>query len=149
MKQQQIDQLFIKLSKAIPDPTTELVHNNHFELLVAVMLSAQATDKSVNQVTPALFASFPTPALMAEAGEHAILEKIKAIGLAKTKAGNIIKTCRILVEKHQGEVPADRDALEALPGVGRKTANVILNTAFHVPVIAVDTHVFRVSNRTG
>ena len=141
--------LFQKLNQAIPEPTSELVHRNHFELLIAVILSAQATDKSVNKVTPDLFEQYPTPRAMAEAGEETILAAIKTIGLAKTKAANIVKTCRILVEHHHSEVPQTRDALENLAGVGRKTANVILNTAFGQPVIGVDTHVFRVSNRTG
>ena len=144
-----VHRLFQKLSQAIPEPVTELTHRNHFELLIAVILSAQATDKSVNKVTPDLFAHYPTAGELAEAGEETILAAIKTIGLAKTKAKNVVKTCRILAEKYQGEVPQTREALQALPGVGRKTANVILNTAFGQPVIAVDTHVLRVSNRTG
>ncbi len=149
MSPRKISQLFKKLHEAIPEPTTELVYNNHFELLIAVILSAQATDQSVNKVTPQLFASYPTPQALLEAGELTVLEAIKTIGLAKTKAANIIKTCRILAEQYQGQIPETREELEALAGVGRKTANVILNTAFGKPTIAVDTHVFRVSNRTG
>ena len=144
-----IQTLFENLSESIPNPTTELLHQNPFELLIAVILSAQATDVSVNKVTPGLFAQYPTPQALAQAGVEAILKEIKTIGLAKTKAANIVKTCQILVDDHQGKIPHTRDALEALAGVGRKTANVILNTAFGEPVIAVDTHVFRVANRTG
>ena len=140
---------FRKLSEAIPEPTTELQHRNPFELLVSVILSAQATDKSVNKVTPALFAAYPDPASMHVAGEFEVLSHIRTIGLAPTKARNVVKTCGLLVEQHGGEVPRTREALQALAGVGRKTANVILNTAFGEPTIAVDTHIFRVSNRTG
>ena len=141
--------LFKKLSEAIPNPTTELLFKNHFELLLAVIMSAQATDQSVNKVTPNLFAKYPTAKEIANAGEDQIFQEIKTIGLARTKSKNIVKTCSILVEKYAGEIPQTREELEALPGVGRKTANVILNTAFRQPVMAVDTHVFRVSNRTG
>lgn len=148
MNTRKINQLFKKLSEAIEDPTTELIYRNHFELLIAVILSAQATDKSVNKVTPSLFEAYPTPDAIVEAGESEVYDAIKTIGLAKTKAANIIKTCKILAEKYGGDIPKTRDELEALHGVGRKTANVILNTAFGEPVIAVDTHVFRVSNRT-
>ena len=140
---------FRKLSEAIPEPTTELQHSNPFELLVSVILSAQATDKSVNKVTPALFANYPDPASMQAAGEFEVLSHIHTIGLAPTKAKHVVKTCGQLVELHGGNVPRTREALEALAGVGRKTANVILNTAFGEPTIAVDTHIFRVSNRTG
>jgi len=140
---------FRKLSEAIPEPTTELQHSNPFELLISVILSAQATDKSVNKVTPALFANYPDPALMQAAGEFEVLSHIRTIGLAPTKAKHVVKTCGQLVELHGGNVPRTREALEALAGVGRKTANVILNTAFGEPTIAVDTHIFRVSNRTG
>ena len=140
---------FRKLSEAIPEPTTELQHSNPFELLVSVILSAQATDKSVNKVTPALFAKYPNPASMHAAGEFEVLSHIRTIGLAPTKAKHVVKTCGQLVELHDGNVPRTREALEALAGVGRKTANVILNTAFGEPTIAVDTHIFRVSNRTG
>ena len=149
MHNRTILRLFQKLSLAIPEPVTELDHRSHFELLIAVILSAQATDKSVNKVTPDLFERYPNPSAMVEAGEETILAAIKTIGLANTKAANIVKTCRILIEQHKGEVPQTREALENLAGVGRKTANVMLNTAFGKPVIAVDTHVFRVSNRTG
>ncbi|MBF0287635.1 MAG: endonuclease III [SAR324 cluster bacterium] len=149
MQSRKINRLFQKLSDAIPEPVTELIHHNHFELLIAVILSAQATDKSVNKVTPELFARYPEPHDFLEAGEETVLAGIKTIGLAKTKSANIIKTCQMLVEIHGGHVPETREELEKLAGVGRKTANVILNTAFGVPVIAVDTHVFRVSNRTG
>ena len=140
---------FRKLSEAIPEPTTELQHSNPFELLVSVILSAQATDKSINKVTPALFANYPDPASMQAAGEFEVLSHIRTIGLAPTKAKHVVKTCGQLVELHGGNVPRTREALEALAGVGRKTANVILNTAFGEPTIAVDTHIFRVSNRTG
>ena len=139
---------FRKLSEAIPEPTTELQHSNPFELLISVILSAQATDKSVNKVTPALFANYPDPASMQAAGEFEVLSHIRTIGLAPTKAKHVVKTCGQLVELHEGQVPRTREALEALAGVGRKTANVILNTAFGEPTIAVDTHIFRVSNRT-
>lgn len=140
---------FRKLSEVIPAPTTELQHRNPFELLVSVILSAQATDKSVNKVTSALFAAYPDPASMHVAGEFEVLSRIRTIGLAPTKARNVVKTCGLLVEQHGGEVPRTREALQALAGVGRKTANVILNTAFGEPTIAIDTHIFRVSNRTG
>ena len=149
MKPVIINRLFQKLSVSIPKPETELMHRNNFELLIAVILSAQATDRSVNLVTPQLFAEFPTPDAMAQVGVESIFSKIKTIGLAQSKARNIAKTCQILVEQHGGNVPSTREELEALAGVGRKTANVILNTAFGIPVIAVDTHVFRVGNRTG
>ncbi len=149
MKPATVRTLFTKLSAAIPHPTTELQYRNPFELLIAVILSAQATDKSVNRVTPALFQAYPDPASLHQAGEATVLSFIKSIGLAPTKARNVVKTCGLLVSEHQGEVPDSREALEALPGVGRKTANVLLNTAFGHPTIAVDTHIFRVSNRTG
>lgn len=149
MKPSTVNRLFKKLSESIPDPKSELIHRNHFELLIAVILSAQATDQSVNKVTPQLFSLYPTPEAMVQAGVENILAEIKTIGLANTKARNIIKACQMLVDQHKGNVPSTREALESLPGVGRKTANVLLNTAFGEPVIAVDTHVFRVSNRTG
>ncbi len=149
MNRARAGRLFEKLSSSIANPTTELSHGNPFELLIAVILSAQATDVSVNKVTPALFDAFPEPRDMLEAGEAEVLAHIRSIGLAPTKAKNIIKTCRLLVDKHGGRVPESREALEELAGVGRKTANVVLNTAFGLPVIAVDTHIFRVSNRTG
>jgi endonuclease III len=141
--------IFARLRRANPHPKTELEHANAFELLIAVILSAQATDKSVNAATPALFRVAPTPQAMLSLGVPGLSPYIRTIGLYNTKARNIIETCRLLVEQHGGRVPADRDALEALPGVGRKTANVILNVAFGEPTIAVDTHIFRVANRTG
>ena len=149
MKSSTINTLFRKLSDSIPKPQTELLHRNPFELLVSVILSAQATDVSVNKVTPELFAKFPTPEKMHEAGVEYIFSHIKSIGLAPTKSKNIVAACGLLVRYHQGKLPKSREELEELPGVGRKTANVILNTAFGKPVIAVDTHVFRISNRTG
>jgi len=142
-------EFFRRLAERNPSPTTELEYASEFELLVAVMLSAQATDVSVNKATRGLFAVAPDPARMLELGEAGVREHIKRIGLFNTKAKNVIKTCRILLERHGGTVPRERVALEALPGVGRKTANVILNTAFGEPTIAVDTHIFRVANRTG
>ena len=141
--------LFEKLSVAIPNPETELAHDNPFQLLISVILSAQATDISVNKVTPALFEAFPDPESMATARVEQILSFIRSIGLAPSKAKNIVNTCSLLVEKHQGQIPQTLEELIALPGVGRKTANVMLNTAFGQPVIAVDTHIFRISNRTG
>jgi endonuclease-3 len=137
------------LQVARPKPTTELRYLSPFELLIAVILSAQATDKKVNEATARLFALANTPRAMLELGEAGLRDFIKTIGLYKTKAANILKTCTLLLERHGGQVPRDRAALEALPGVGRKTANVILNTAFGEPTIAVDTHIFRVANRTG
>lgn len=131
-----------------PHPTTELNFTSPFELLIAVLLSAQATDVSVNKATARLYPVANTPAAMLALGVEGVKEHIKTIGLYNSKAENVIKTCRILLEQHGGEVPEDRAALEALPGVGRKTANVVLNTAFGWPTIAVDTHIFRVSNRT-
>ena len=141
--------LFQKLSDSITKPETELCYRNSFELLIAVILSAQATDVSVNKVTQELFSAFPTPEEMYEAGSEKIFEYIQSIGLAPTKSKNIVATCGQLLEFHKGKVPETREELESLPGVGRKTANVILNTAFGLPVIAVDTHIFRISNRTG
>lgn len=131
-----------------PHPTTELVYTTPFELLISVLLSAQATDVSVNKATAKLYPVANTPASVLALGVDGVKEYIKTIGLFNAKAENVIKTCRILLEKHQGEVPEDRAALEALPGVGRKTANVVLNTAFGWPTIAVDTHIYRVCNRT-
>jgi endonuclease-3 len=142
-------EFFERLKAATPKPTTELAYESPFQLLIAVILSAQATDRSVNLATPALFAKAPTPQAMVDLGIDAVTHCIRTIGLFNTKARNVIATCRLLVERHGGEVPDDREALESLPGVGRKTANVILNTAFGHPTIAVDTHIFRVANRTG
>ena len=141
--------IFEILQQANPSPTTELNFSSPFELLVAVILSAQATDVGVNKATGKLFAVANTPAAILKLGLAGLKKHIKTIGLYNTKAANVIKTCRILLEQHQGQVPEDRSSLEALPGVGRKTANVVLNTAFGHPTIAVDTHIFRVSNRTG
>lgn len=140
---------FARLRDLNPAPRTELVYRNPFELLVAVLLSAQATDRSVNLATPGLFAAAATPAAMLELGVEGVCAHIRTIGLYRSKAKHLIETCRILVDEHDGDVPRERDALERLPGVGRKTANVVLNTAFGEPTIAVDTHVFRVANRTG
>lgn len=141
--------IFARFQAANPHPTTELEYRTPFELLVAVILSAQATDRSVNKATAELFRVAPTPAAMFALGVDGLKRYIKSIGLYNTKAENIIKTCAILEREHAGEVPDERTALEALPGVGRKTANVILNTAFDEPTIAVDTHIFRVANRIG
>ena len=142
-------QLYQRLADATPDPTTELKYESEFELLVSVVLSAQATDISVNKATAALFEVANTPAAILALGEERLKPYIRTIGLFNSKAKNIIGACEALLERHGGRVPPDRDALEALPGVGRKTASVILNTAFGQPTIAVDTHIFRVSNRTG
>ena len=141
--------IFDRLSVAIPEPTTELHFSTPFELLVAVVLSAQATDRSVNKATSGLFAVANTPEALLALGEDGLKAHIKTIGLFNAKANNIIKLCQQLLDNHDGSVPDTREALEALAGVGRKTANVILNTAFGQPTIAVDTHIFRVSNRTG
>lgn len=140
--------IFARLAAANPAPTTELEYDTPFQLLIAVLLSAQATDVSVNKATRTLFRAAPTPEAMLALGESGVLEHIKNIGLYKTKAKHVIATCRLLLERHAGQVPCNRAALEALPGVGRKTANVVLNTAFGEPTIAVDTHIFRVANRT-
>jgi endonuclease-3 len=142
-------QIFERLRAANPHPTTELEYGNPFQLLIAVILSAQSTDVGVNKATRSLFRKVKTPGAMLKLGEEGLREHIKTIGLFKTKASNIMKTCAMLQEQHGGEVPRERAALEALPGVGRKTANVVLNTAFGQPTIAVDTHIFRVANRTG
>jgi endonuclease III len=142
-------EIFRRLAAERPKPTTELVFASDFELLIAVILSAQATDVSVNKATAKLYEIANTPDAILQLGEARLKEQIKTIGLFNTKAKNIIKTCGLLLEQHGGKVPRDRKALEALPGVGRKTANVILNTAFGEPTIAVDTHIFRVANRTG
>jgi endonuclease III len=142
-------EIFLRLQAANPHPTTELEYKTPFELLVAVMLSAQATDVSVNAATRHLFPIANTPKKILALGEEKLREYIQRIGLYKTKARHVMQTCRLLLERHGGQVPQTREELEALPGVGRKTANVILNTAFGQPTIAVDTHIFRVSNRTG
>ena len=141
-------EMFGRLLKKIPNPTTELNYSTSFELLVAVTLSAQATDKSVNQVTNILFPLANTPESIYELGENKLRDTIKTIGLFNSKAKHIIQTCRILIDKYNSKVPETRKELEALPGVGRKTANVVLNTAFGQPTIAVDTHIYRVANRT-
>lgn len=144
-----VARLYDKLAAAMPAPRSELNFASPFELLVAVILSAQATDRSVNEVTPSLFQTCSTPRSMLQLGPAELEAAIRRIGLAKSKAKNILATCEVLLERHAGEVPRTREELEALPGVGRKTANVVLNVAFGEPTIAVDTHVFRVSNRTG
>ena len=142
-------ELFARLAELNPKPTTELIYSTPFELLVSVLLSAQATDVGVNKATRKLFAVANTPSAMLALGEVRVKSFISSIGLYNAKAAHLIATCKILVERHGSEVPRARDALEALPGVGRKTANVVLNTAFGEPTIAVDTHIFRVANRTG
>ena len=149
MKAPQVHEFFTRLQAACPEPTTELCYHTPFQLLVAVILSAQSTDKKVNQATGPLFAVAPTPQALLDLGENRLKEFIKTLGLYNAKAAHLRQTCRLLLERHGGAVPGDRAALEALPGVGRKTANVILNTAFGQPTIAVDTHIFRVANRTG
>ncbi len=149
MNRNKRQEIFTRWRDDNPEPTTELQYNNPFQLLIAVILSAQSTDVGVNKATKSLFKKVTTAAAMLRLGEAGLKEHIKTIGLFNTKASNIIKTCGILAEQHNGKVPQHRAALEALPGVGRKTANVVLNTAFGQPTIAVDTHIFRVSNRTG
>ena len=149
MNRQKRYEIFSRLRSANPNPTTELEYNSTFQLLIAVILSAQATDKAVNLATRKFFPRYGTPKTLLKLGEAGLSEFVKSIGLYKTKAKNVIMTCSILLEQHGGEVPENREALEALPGVGRKTANVVLNTAFGHPTMAVDTHIFRVSNRTG
>lgn len=149
MKTSSIEPFFATLQAANPHPVTELEYTNAFELLAAVLLSAQATDAGVNKATRKLFAAANTPAKMVALGVDGVSEYIKTIGLFRNKAKNLVETSRILVEQHGGQVPHDREALEALPGVGRKTANVVLNVVFGEPTMAVDTHIFRVSNRTG
>jgi endonuclease-3 len=149
MNPQRITEIFQRLRAANPAPRTELVYGSPFELLVSVILSAQATDKSVNLATSELFRTANTPATLLRLGRRGLERHIKRIGLYHTKAKNILATCKLLLEKHGGEVPRTREELQALPGVGRKTASVVLNTAFGEPTIAVDTHIFRVSNRTG
>lgn len=141
-------QIFQRLAQAITEPTTELEYHTTFELLIAVILSAQSTDAGVNKATRILFAVANTPESILQLGQDTLENHIKTIGLYRTKAKNIMATCCILIQKYNGQVPDNREALESLPGVGRKTANVILNTAFGQPVIAVDTHIFRVANRT-
>ncbi|HRC36910.1 MAG: endonuclease III [Rubrivivax sp.] len=149
MTPEAVEAFFATLAAANPRPQTELEFTSVFELLVAVLLSAQATDVSVNKATKALFALAPTPQKMVDLGVDRVTELIRTIGLFRTKARNLVETCRLLVQRHGGEVPRTREALEALPGVGRKTANVVLNVAFGEPTMAVDTHIFRVANRTG
>ncbi|MEZ5534121.1 MAG: endonuclease III [Thiolinea sp.] len=149
MNKEKRAEIFRRWQEANPHPTTELEYNSDFELLIAVILSAQATDKGVNKATARLFPVANTPEKIYALGEDGLREYIKTIGLFNAKGKNIIETCRLLIEKHHSQVPQTRAALEALPGVGRKTANVILNTAFRQPAMAVDTHIFRVANRTG
>ncbi|MBO6783156.1 MAG: endonuclease III [Alphaproteobacteria bacterium] len=149
MKKDQIEEFFARLSAANPEPQTELDYRNTYTLLVAVVLSAQATDAGVNKATSELFKTVDTPQKMLALGEDELIRHIRTIGLFRNKAKNVIALSRKLVEEHDGEVPRDRAALEALPGVGRKTANVVLNTAFGEHTMAVDTHIFRLSNRTG
>lgn len=149
MKKADIVLFYSRLRDANPAPATELDYATPFQLLVAVILSAQATDVGVNKATARLFPIAPTPAAMLALGVDGLADAIRTIGLYRTKAKNVIATCQLLLERHGGEVPAERAALEALPGVGRKTANVVLNTAFGQPTIAVDTHIFRLGNRTG
>ncbi|HYD32529.1 MAG TPA: endonuclease III [Azospirillaceae bacterium] len=149
MKPAQIEEFFRRLSAANPEPKTELAYANDYQLLVAVVLSAQATDIGVNKATRALFEQVTTPAGMVALGEEGLIGHIRTIGLYKNKARNVIKLSEMLIERHGGAVPRDREALEELPGVGRKTANVVLNVAFGEETIAVDTHIFRVGNRTG
>ncbi len=149
MNREKRSEIFRRLRAENPNPTTELNYRTPFELLVAVILSAQATDKGVNKATAKLFPVANTPETILALGEEGLKQYIKTIGLFNSKGANIIKTCKLLIEQHGSEVPEDRKALEALPGVGRKTANVVLNTAFGHPTMAVDTHIFRVANRTG
>src|SRR6202000_1927974 len=145
----EVEDFFARLKKHTPEPKTELQYANPYTLLVAVVLSAQATDKGVNKATAPLFKTVKTPEQMVALGEEGLTQYIKTIGLYRGKAKNVIALSKLLIEQHGGKVPRDRDALQALPGVGRKTANVVLNVAFGEPTIAVDTHIFRVSNRTG
>ncbi|MEZ0283433.1 endonuclease III [Methyloceanibacter sp.] len=149
LTQAQVDEIFARFARADPDPKTELDYRDPFTLIVAVVLSAQATDSSVNHATPALFRIADTPEKLAKLGEATLTEKIKTIGLYRSKAKNLIALSKKLIAEHDGKVPATREALEALPGVGRKTANVVLNVAFGQPTIGIDTHAFRVGNRTG
>lgn len=149
MKRENVVEMFTRLREFNPKPSTELDYTSPFELLIAVILSAQATDVGVNKATRRLYPLANTPQAMLDLGEEELKRHISTIGLFNAKAKNVIATCRILVDRHDGRVPRNREALEALPGVGRKTANVVLNTAFGEPTIAVDTHIFRVANRTG
>ena len=149
MKREQVFEFFRRLAENNPSPTTELESGNPYQLLVAVVLSAQATDKGVNKATEKLFRVANTPAAIAKLGEEGLIPYIQTIGLYRNKAKNVAQLATIIARDHRGQVPRSREALEALPGVGRKTANVVLNTAFGEPTIAVDTHVFRVANRTG
>ena len=149
MKPADVETFFATLKAANPQPASELVYSSVFELLAAVLLSAQATDVSVNKATRRLFAVAPSPHKMLALGLDGVIEHIKTIGLFRSKAKHLLETCRLLIERHGGRVPRSREALEALPGVGRKTANVVLNVAFGEPTLAVDTHIFRVGNRTG
>jgi len=149
MNDSQRAEIFRRLRRANPAPTTELKYGTPFELLVSVILSAQATDKSVNKATAELFQVANTPRQILALGRRGLKRYIRTIGLYNTKAANILRTCRLLIERHRGQVPSSREELQALPGVGRKTANVVLNTAFGHDTIAVDTHIFRVANRTG
>jgi endonuclease-3 len=149
MKRDVIPEFFARLKKAMPEPETELEYDNVYQLLVAVVLSAQATDVGVNRATGPLFKFIKTPQQMVELGETKLIDHIKTIGLFRTKAKNVIALSHLLLERHGGEVPNDHEALQALPGVGRKTANVVMNVAFGEATIAVDTHIFRVGNRTG
>jgi len=149
MNKEKRTQIFTRLREANPNPTTELEYNGVFELLIAVILSAQATDVSVNKATAKLYREANTPEAILALGLRGLKKHIKTIGLYNTKAANVLKTCKALIEEHDGVVPNNRKALEALPGVGRKTANVVLNTAFGEPTMAVDTHIFRLSNRIG
>ena len=149
MNKEKRSEIFRRLKKANPAPKTELVHKSNFELLISVILSAQATDVSVNKATKELYKVANTPQKMLDLGETGLKKYIKSIGLYNSKAKNIIKTCKVLIDEHSNRIPRDRETLQKLPGVGRKTANVVLNNAFGQPTIAVDTHIFRVSNRTG
>lgn len=149
MTKNQVEKIFNNLKKAIPNPKIELKYGSNFELLIAVILSAQATDVGVNKATPKLFAVANTPEKIAALGVNKLKKYIKTIGLYNTKAKNIIALCKVLIDKYNSEIPSTRDELIQLPGVGRKTANVVLNTAFNKPTIAVDTHIFRVANRIG
>ena len=149
MSPAKITRIYEKLARKISKAKSELIYKNQFELLISVLLSAQSTDKTVNKITPILFSKCPTPNSMLALGKSRLAKIIKPIGLAPAKSTNIINTCKIIIDKHEGKVPSTRKELEHLPGVGRKTANVVLNEGFNKPTIAVDTHVFRVANRTG